>query len=306
MRFFERDDGTAIEVVPGYRDRVLNYRRGFSPRESWGDHDYAEAAARRRRRFERIARDVRTFGPSLPLHRVLDVGCGDASNCILFAESGVSQVVGIDLDLSLFADTEKGRRTRRLAAALAGVPGSGNVREDLARRGVTLEHMDATRMSLPDATFDFVMSRSAMEHVRPAEAALREIVRVTRPGGLIYLGIDPFYWLRGCHKRGVADIPWAHARLTLGEYQRFVSLYEGPAKAAQRHERLETLNRFTLEQWHEKIRAMGCVELQWLEDASAVGQEHLRERPEVLKTLLPGVAERDLLHERIHVWLRRP
>jgi ubiquinone/menaquinone biosynthesis C-methylase UbiE len=186
-----------------------------------------------------------------------------------------------------------------------GVAPSEDVSSQLAARGVTLSKMDATQMSFPDGRFDFVMSRSAMEHVRPLDAALREVARVTRPGGLIYLSIDPFYWVRGCHKRGVVDIPWAHARLTLSEFRRFVTAYEGEATALQRFERLDTLNRLTLSNWKERITAMGCDILEWTEDASVIGQDTLREHPDVLSTLLPEITERDLLHERIRVWLQR-
>jgi SAM-dependent methyltransferase len=305
MKVFERDDGTKIEVIPGFRERTLAYRRAISPRAHWMDDDYAQAAAKKRKRFQRIAEKARSFNAVVSGGRVLDVGCGDASNCLLFAESGAAQVDGIDLNVALFAEDEKGERIRQLARKLMNVGSSENVSDQLATRGVTISKMDATQMSFPDGTFDFVMSRSAMEHVRPLDAALREVARVTRPGGLIYLSIDPFYWVRGCHKRGVVDIPWAHARLTLSEFRRFVTAYEGEATALQRFERLDTLNRLTLSTWKERIAAMDCDILEWADDVSAIGQDTLREHPEVLSTLLPDITERDLLHERIRVWLKR-
>src|SRR5439155_1404076 len=70
---------------------------------------------------------------------------------------------------------------------------------------------DATRLAFPDACFDVLVSRSAMEHIAPVERALAEMARVVRPGGVIHLRVDPYFWLRGCHKRGLVDIPWAHA-----------------------------------------------------------------------------------------------
>jgi SAM-dependent methyltransferase len=304
MKFFERDDGTPIEIIPGFRERTLNYRRAISPRAEWSDTQYAEAAVKKRKRFQRIADKAKTFLPSLTGISVLDVGCGDASNCVLFAEAGAACVTGIDLDVALFAQTDKGERARRLVSGLLNVP-QNTLEAALAERNVSLQRMDATRMSFADASFDVVMSRSAMEHVRPAEEALREIARVTRPGGLIYLSIDPFYWLRGCHKRGVVDIPWAHARLTLSEFSRFVSSSEGEAKAVQRTERLETLNRFTAAQWEERIRALNWTVLVWQEDPSPAGETALQSHPQVLSTLLPGVTERDLRCERIRVWIRR-
>jgi ubiquinone/menaquinone biosynthesis C-methylase UbiE len=306
MKFFQRDDGTKIQVVPGFRERTLAYRRAVSPREHWTEEDYAAATAKKRKRFQRILEKAASFGFELSGRSVLDVGCGDGSNCLLFGVSGAGHVHGIDLSLPLFAETEKGERARRVASKLIAARSAEELSREIVRLGVVFENMDATRMSFVDGSFDFVMSRSAMEHVRPVEAALREIVRVTKPGGLICLSIDPFYWLRGCHKRGVVDIPWAHARLTLPEYSRFVSLYEDDARAAQRHERLETLNRLTLADWRASIEAVACEVLEWTEDLSEMGQEELKQHSEVASTLLPGVTQRDLLRERIRVWLRRP
>jgi SAM-dependent methyltransferase len=165
--------------------------------------------------------------------------------------------------------------------------------------------MDATQMSFADGEFDLLMSRSAMEHVQPIEKVLSEMVRVVRPGGLIYLGVDPFYWVRGCHKRGVVDMPWAHARLDLDDFTRFVQQHEGEEIAVKRRWRLDTLNRYPVAKWRSLIESMDCEILDWNERESGLGEEVLAEYPEVLETLLPGTSQRDLLCERIEVWLRR-
>jgi SAM-dependent methyltransferase len=179
------------------------------------------------------------------------------------------------------------------------------IREALAGLPVRLAQMDATRLDFADASFDWLLSRSAMEHIRPVKLALAEMARVVRPGGLIYLSIDPFFWVRGCHKRGVVDIPFAHARLTLAEYRRFVCEREGDSLAEKRCQRLETLNRFTLPQWREMIEAQPWDILDWNEEHSRIGEEVLEQSPDILDTLLPGVDKRDLVHERIRVWLRK-
>src|SRR5439155_162224 len=94
---------------------------------------------------------------------------------------------------------------------------------------------DAATLPFPGGSFDVLLSRSALEHIVPVERALAEMSRVVRPGGVIRHAVDPYYWLRGCHKRGLVDIPWAHARLSLEDFDRFVTEREGAAVAAQRH-----------------------------------------------------------------------
>jgi SAM-dependent methyltransferase len=315
MNTFTRDDGTGIRIVPGFRDHVLAYRSAVTPRDDWNDKDYCAAAAKKRKRFERILRSARARGLDLERARVLDVGCGDGSNGLLFAKEGAASVEGIDLKPPELLPTAAHQRTRRLAATLLKLNGHADLDDAVAAMKVSFSQMDATAMTFPDSAFDFVMSRSAMEHVRPVEKMLSEMARVTRPGGLIYLSIDPFFWLRGCHKRGVVDIPWAHARLTLAEFRRFVAQTESDEVAAKRLERLETLNRFTLAEWKARVESTGCEVLYCSADLSALGEKTesfsllgervLQEHPDVRVTLLPGVTEGDLLHERIKVWLRR-
>lgn len=301
MKEFTRDDGRLLQVVEGFRQSMLTYREPTSPRADWTEEQYLASAAKKRKRASRLIESFqRWFGP-LDGVALLDVACGDGSNCLVLNEQPARIVVGIDLELPLFASSERGEQTRRLAAQIGQVSNPASPPEVPVR----FAQVDATSLGFVDGAFDVLMSRSATEHIRPIERALREMVRVVRDGGLIYIGIDPYYWVRGCHKRGVVDIPWAHARLTLEEYRRFVVADEGEKAAARRCQRLETLNRFTVGEWRQLIEDMGCEVLVWEERPSAVGAQVLAQYPDILETLLPGVTQQDLLCERIEVWLRK-
>ena len=120
----------------------------------------------------------------------------------------------------------------------------------------------------------------------------------------MYHIIDPYFWFRGCHKRGTVDIPWAHARLSPEEFRRFVTESEGEAKAIKRCAKLKSLNQLTLRQWQETFEAGPFQILEWTENALPFAQNLLEEHREVEDSLLPGVERRDLLHSRIKVWLR--
>jgi SAM-dependent methyltransferase len=318
---FARDDGSELRIVDGFRDQILGYRASVTPKPGWDDARYDEAAARKRRRWERLVHELARWGGALADAAVLDVGCGDGANCLLSSQAG-ARVTGIDLHFPLLAADEKGDRTRRLAAHLLrrqsqpagrdsahapdGRLDSGPDFSAIAGRlPLTFLQMDASRMAFEDETFDLVMSRSAMEHIHPVARGVREMARVTGAGGLVYLAIDPFYWVRGCHKRGVVDIPFAHARLSLSEYRRFVTEREGEAAADVRVERLATLNRFTVEEWFTLIEAQPWDILEWNERRSELGERLLGDHPDIAETLLPGVEVRDLVCERIEVWLRK-
>ncbi len=70
---------------------------------------------------------------------------------------------------------------------------------------------DAQELPFRDDWFDFSFSQNAFEHIPDPERALRELVRVTRPGGLIYLMFDPLWTAdSGSHFLHFIGEPWAH------------------------------------------------------------------------------------------------
>jgi demethylmenaquinone methyltransferase/2-methoxy-6-polyprenyl-1,4-benzoquinol methylase len=104
------------------------------------------------RRATRAALDLR------PGERVLDVGAGTGVSTEELAHSG-ADAVGVDLSIGML---RAGRRSRPTVPLLAG---------------------DALRLPFPDETFDAVTISFALRNVVNTRAALRELARVTRPGG---------------------------------------------------------------------------------------------------------------------------
>ena len=126
--------------------------------------------------FTRIAETMRSSGKalvdSIDKHlprKVLDLGCGDGTTAVPLAQSGV-EVLGVDI-------------ARNLVDA-------GNVRAAAANLGnLHFLEGDACKLDmLPDAAFDLTLSIfGAMFAPKPFDVA-REMVRVTKPGGLIIMG----------------------------------------------------------------------------------------------------------------------
>jgi ubiquinone/menaquinone biosynthesis C-methylase UbiE len=276
------------------------------PKAEWRAADYETAAAKKLRQSRSLLADLERFGGSLDGASVLELGCGAGIDSLLFSLHPVERAVGIDLDFPLLATDEWGERARRLTSlALERVGAEDGLEATLRQRPVEFVPMDATRMAFADASFDFVVSRATLEHVIPIDQALAETARVVRPGGLLRHAIDPFYWLKGCHKRGVVDLPWAHARLRPHEYRRFVAETEGEATAAKRSRHLETLNQLGVRGWRALFEAGPFEILDWFEQPSAFAEAMLAEHPDVPETLLEHVSERDLACCSIKVWLRR-
>jgi SAM-dependent methyltransferase len=109
-------------------------------------------------------------GISLPAHaRVLDAACGAAPGLRYFEER-VAQVVGLDVSSSA------------LRAARGLLPDAQLVQADL----------DAP-LPFGDRTFDLIVLREAIEHVREGETTLRHCLRALRPGGCVAI-TTPNLW----------------------------------------------------------------------------------------------------------------
>lgn len=70
---------------------------------------------------------------------------------------------------------------------------------------------DAQELLFRDAWFDVVFSLNVFEHIPDPALAVREVVRVTKTGGLIYLRFDPVWTAdSGSHFIHRIGEPWAH------------------------------------------------------------------------------------------------
>jgi SAM-dependent methyltransferase len=98
---------------------------------------------------------------------VLDVGCGDGAYALAAARAG-ARVVGVDRSP---ADIEAARR-------------------NAAETGVRLElHVaDALALPFPAARFDIVLAATVLCFVAEPAAAISEMARVLRPGGVLVIG----------------------------------------------------------------------------------------------------------------------
>ncbi len=111
----------------------------------------------------------------------LDVGCGvqPYRSLIMAAPARVERYVGMDL-------------------AHNGVKGYRAVEPDVLWDGRTIP--------LPDASVDSAMATEVLEHCPEPVAVLREVLRVLRPGGTLFITV-PFLW-------PLHDVPYDEYRYT--------------------------------------------------------------------------------------------
>lgn len=115
--------------------------------------------------FDKRLKDAHTKRFLAHLRRgalVLDAGCGLGKETKLLLQNGL-KVVSIDISKGMLKEARK-------------LMPNGDFR-----------HMDMTRLSFKDETFDAVWCFSSIHHLRKPEAAkaMRELTRVLKPNGII-------------------------------------------------------------------------------------------------------------------------
>ena len=108
--------------------------------------------------------------PDLPssFNRLMDVGCGQGlAFPLLRKHFAPGEIVAVDVDPRML-------EMARAAAARCGVP-------------VTVKSCSVTRLDLPDDSVDAILCHQLIHHVANQQAALRELRRVLKPGGYLFM-----------------------------------------------------------------------------------------------------------------------
>ena len=167
--------------------RVAIYERFSTSRESWPEWLLARFA----------------LGPG---ERVLDAGAGSGR---LWRESARSLPEGARVVLADLSPAMLGEARARLAGSAASAPGLVAARIE--------------RLPLAEASFDVVVASHVLYHVQDRVAALRELRRVLRPGGRLFVATNESTHLR--ELRGLVDrFGLVEARLMVGRDPSFFDL----------------------------------------------------------------------------------
>ncbi len=122
---------------------------------------------------------------------ILDVGCGAAGKSLYYLSQGAKSVTGMDVVESYEEE----------AYAL---------QEQLGLSGFTFVAGDAAHTDFPDNSFDSIIMNDAMEHVDKPLEVLKEVYRILKPGGRLYVNFPPYNHPFGAHLSDAIGIPWVH------------------------------------------------------------------------------------------------
>jgi SAM-dependent methyltransferase len=159
---------------------------------------------------------------------------------------------------------------------------------------------DAAAMPFPDRSADLVFSSSSFEHIEDLPAALAEMWRVLRPGGIVYSDWGPIWssheghHIRGpaqkiLHSAGVWPLePWFHLARTRSEIREFLNEHLDPigvTKVERAIFRRPQLNRLFFEDY---VHILHSSPLKVQSLFFKVGKEPDEETLRLLKLRQPG------------------
>lgn len=136
--------------------------------------------------------------------RLLDLGCGAGRHAFEALRRG-ARVTAFDYDEAELKDV----------AAMAGALDDAGALPAAACTACT--RGDATALPFPDASFDRIIAAEVLEHIDDDAGALRELVRVLRPGGTIATTVPAFLPERVCwaltDEYHAPFVPGGHVRI---------------------------------------------------------------------------------------------
>ena len=153
--------------------------------------------------------DFETFTVE-PGMRLLDVGCGQGRHSYEAFRRG-AHVTAFDMNAADLAEVDTMLRAMEL--------------ENQQGQGATAEVVegDARRMPFADGAFDRVIASEILEHIPEDEQVMAEIVRVTRPGGLVAVTVprnwpEQVCWRLSSARHGAEyqNSPGGHIRIYQG------------------------------------------------------------------------------------------
>lgn len=191
--------------------------------------------------------------------RILDMGCGASGKSMYYLSLGASAVVGADIVPHYKPEAE----------AFARELGFGD--------RFTFLLGDALHLPLEAESFDVVIMNDFMEHIYDPEGAIREAMRILKPGGRIFVNFPPYFHPTGAHLSDVIGIPWVHLlfseRTLIDAYRELVrGLPDEQARLELRfgmdgtgRERITYINKMTIRRFRRMARRMGLT-LRWYQE----------------------------------------
>ncbi|HWQ04468.1 MAG TPA: class I SAM-dependent methyltransferase [Longilinea sp.] len=219
---------------------------------------------------EKWHKRISQLTPKNESHRILEVGCGTGWIAHLFSQNQQS-IYANDIVLNLYPEVD--------------------------RSGIKLALGDAGRLPYCNNAFDLVYSINSFEHFEHPESILDEMIRVLRPGGVIFIAFNPLYYspwgLHAARRLGMAYPQLLFSKETIQKYldenrESLTKTYDNPAMNKTIG---PFVNEFSIEQYRSifterngQLMALGNVET-----LSFDGVRMIMKYPGLIKSKVPSI-----------------
>lgn len=122
---------------------------------------------------------------------LLDIGAGGGGKSTFYALNGAKNVIGIDIEKGFIKQAEE----------FAASKGAKNV-EFLV--------VNAEKMPFSSNSIDICVMNDVFEHLAHPEVVLKEVARVLKIGGKVFVNSPPYFHPYGAHLSDLIGIPYVH------------------------------------------------------------------------------------------------
>ncbi len=174
---------------------------------------------------------------------VLDIGAGGGGKTVFYALNGAKKVIGIDIEEGFIAEAKQ-------------------FAKKMHAENVKFRVENAEKTSFRENFFDICVMNDVFEHLANPEKVLKEVHRILKNGGKVFINSPPYYHPYGAHLSDLIGIPYVHM---LFPESVLISAYKKLAKNTKSYEKRVNL-RFGIVNGKEKITYINRMTVKRFED----------------------------------------
>ena len=231
--------------------------------------DLNQVKRQQRKWSNRIARLAETF----LCQKILETGSGRGFSALFLMENKFN-IIASDYTFTLLEEVKQARLPFVVCNSTESLP-------------------------FPNDSIDLVYSINAFEHFDPAEAAIDEMLRILRPGGVLFMTFSPLYNSAfGLHANRRLGIPYSQFLFTADTIQRFlddhhdelIKTYDAGSDTTKVG---PSINGYSLRRYRELFRKRRdhLHILAFIERTNLSGLNVIRRNPGLIKSQVPDFAE---------------
>ncbi|WP_165845032.1 class I SAM-dependent methyltransferase [Candidatus Cryosericum terrychapinii] len=180
---------------------------------------------------------------------ILDIGAGSGGKTTFYALSGAKRLTGIDTE-------------ERFIMQARDFASSKNAKD------IDFIVANAETMPFQNASFDMCVMNDVFEHLSKPEVVLKEVNRVLKPHGKVFINSPPYFHPYGAHLTDLIGIPYVHLLfpepVLINAYKKLASETKSAEERinlrfgiVDNREQITYINKMTIARFEEIIRNQG-------------------------------------------------